>query len=64
MVNKNGRNEPRNGPLKLEDAARPIVLRLEALPATPRNLERIREQVRLLNLRLAKTGTPFRLRVM
>lgn len=42
----------------------PIVLRLEDLPATPRNLERIRQQVEYLNRRLALSGTPFRLRVI
>jgi hypothetical protein len=47
-----------------EDRTRPVILRLEDLPATPSNLERIRERVRLLNCRLAASGTPFRLRVI
>jgi hypothetical protein len=47
-----------------EERTRPVILRLEDLPATPSNLERIREQVRLLNRRLAASGTPFRLRVI
>lgn len=47
-----------------EDRARPVILRLEDLPATPHNLERIRERVQILNRQLAAAGTPFRLRVM
>lgn len=47
-----------------DEFTRPAVLRLEDLPATPGNLQRIRERVRLLNRRLAATGTPFRLRVI
>lgn len=42
----------------------PAILRLEDLPATSSNLERIRERVRLLNRRLAASGTPLRLRVI
>ena len=45
-------------------ASRAVILRLEDLPATPSNLERIRDQVRSLNRRLADSGTPFRLRVL
>ncbi len=47
-----------------EDRTRPVILRLDDLPATPSNLDRIRERVRLLNRRLAASGTPFRLRVI
>lgn len=47
-----------------QDHMRPVILRLEELPATPHNLERIRERVRILNRRLAAAGTPFRLRVV
>ncbi len=47
-----------------EEDAPPVIIRLQALPATPCNLERIRERVRLLNRRLAASGTPFRLRVI
>ncbi len=47
-----------------EEGARSVILRLEDLPATRSNLERIRERVRLLNRRLAASGTPFRLRVI
>ncbi len=46
-----------------EGPTRPVILRLEDLPATPGNVERIRERVRLLNRHLAASGTPFRLRV-
>jgi hypothetical protein len=47
-----------------EERTLPVTLRLEDLPATSSNLERIRERVRLLNRRLAASGTPFRLRVI
>jgi hypothetical protein len=47
-----------------DDRAQPMIVRLEDTPATPHNLERIRERVRLLNQRLAASGTPFRLRVV
>jgi hypothetical protein len=46
-----------------DNRGHPVILRLEDLPATPHNLERIRERVRLLNQRLAASGTPLRLRV-
>ena len=44
-----------------ENRIAPFILRLEHLPATPRSLERIRDRVRILNLRLENSGTPFRL---
>ena len=47
-----------------EGHSRPVILRLEDLPATPGNIERIREQVRLMNRRLMASGTPFRLKVI
>jgi hypothetical protein len=47
----------------VEQGPQAIILRLEDLPATPRNLERILERVRLLNERLAESGAPFRLRM-
>jgi hypothetical protein len=40
-----------------------FILRLD-LPATSSNVERIRERVRLLNRRLAASGTPLRLRMV
>lgn len=47
-----------------EDRTGPVILRLKDLPATPRNVARIRERIRLLNRRLEASGTPFRLRVI
>jgi hypothetical protein len=61
---KNRQNDGRAHPPGEEDRTRALILRLEDLPATPRNLARIRERVRLLNRRLAASGTPFRLRVV
>lgn len=47
-----------------DDSGQPIILRLEDLPATPHNVERVRERVRMLNQQLAASGTPLRLRVV
>ncbi len=47
-----------------EERTRSAILRLEDLPATPSNIARIRKRVRLLNRRLAASGTPFRLRII
>ena len=47
-----------------EARTQPVILRLDDLPATASNLDRIRERIRLLNRRLAASGTPFRLRVI
>jgi hypothetical protein len=52
------------GRVSAEGRPRPVILRLEDVRATPRNLERIRERVRLLNRMLADSGTPFRLRIV
>jgi hypothetical protein len=41
----------------------PIVLRLDGLPGTPVNIERIRLRVDELNAELAASGTPFQLRL-
>ncbi|MCL5743840.1 MAG: hypothetical protein M1541_07910 [Acidobacteria bacterium] len=60
---KNRKNDGRSR-VSGEERPQPVILRLENLPATPRNLERIRERVRLLNRLLADSGTPFRLRVV
>ena len=60
---KNRQSDGR-GRMPGEERARPVILRFEDLPATPRNLDRIRERVRVLNRRLADSGTPFRLRVV
>ena len=67
LFGRNIKNRQNDGRAHLpgdEDRTRPVILRLEDLPATPRNLERIRERVRLLNRQLAASGTPFRLRVV
>jgi hypothetical protein len=61
---KNRQDGARNHSVPVEDRPRAILLRLEDTPATPSNLERMREQVRLLNRRLADSDTPFRLRVV
>lgn len=47
-----------------EERVQPALLRLEGVPATPRNLERIGERVDVLNRRLAESGAPFRLRLL
>lgn len=59
IKNQQSDNRGRTG----EDRTRPVILRLEDLPATPSNLDRIRERIRLLNRRLEASGTPFRLKV-
>ena len=41
----------------------PIVLRLEGVPATPTNVERIRLRVDELNSELAASRVPFRVRL-
>jgi len=61
---KNRRSGARLAPPAAEERPRPVLLRLEALPATPGNVERVRERIRLLNRRLADSGTPLRLRVV
>jgi hypothetical protein len=56
--NKAGRHQP-NG----EDRAASFILRFEDLPASPGNIERMRERVRRLNRRLAESGAPFQFRL-
>jgi hypothetical protein len=41
-----------------------IVVRLREMPATPGNLDRIRNRVHELNRELAHAGAPFRVRLM
>lgn len=48
----------------VEPEPQTIIVRLEDLPATPRNIERIRERVQLWNSRLESSETPFRLRMI
>ena len=57
-------NDCRVHPNGTDDRGQPVIVRLEDLPATPHNLERIRERVRILNQQLAASGTPLRLRVV
>ena len=64
LIGRYIKNRQNGGRVHREDGAQPVILRLEDVPATPHNLERIRERVRLLNQRLAASGTPFRLRVV
>ena len=64
LIGRYTKNRENDGTGKRHDGAQPMILRLEDLPATPHNLERIRERVRLLNQRLAASGTPLRLRVV
>ncbi len=61
---KNRQNDGRGRLFGNEHGTYPVILRLEDLPATPGNLERIRERVRILNRQLAAAGTSFRLRVV
>jgi hypothetical protein len=61
---KNRQNGGRGQVSGVEDGTRAVLVRFKDLPATPRNLERIRERVRLLNRWLADSGTPIRLRVV
>ena len=60
---KSLRNDVRGRTSEPEDETHAFILRLD-LPATSSNVERIRERVRLLNHRLAASGTPFRLRMV
>jgi hypothetical protein len=41
-----------------------VILQLVDVPATPANVERIRERVQILNRQLADAGIPVRLRVI
>jgi hypothetical protein len=60
---KSPQNDVRGRSSAPEYGAHAVVLQL-GLPATPRNVERIRERVRVLNRRLAASGTPFQLRMI
>jgi hypothetical protein len=48
----------RDGPVQ------PVVLRLDGIPATAENRNRVNEYVRRLNRALEESGTPFRLRLL
>jgi len=41
-----------------------VLLRMDDIPATPTNIERLRVRIRKLNHRLADSGTPFRIRMI
>jgi len=47
-----------------DDRPKAMVIRLENLPATAENLERLRERARRLNRQLAASAMPFRVRVL
>jgi hypothetical protein len=57
-------HEQNDCPAEASIPGEPVVLRLESIPATARNLERVRERVRSLNSLLAASDVPFRLRVV
>jgi len=61
---KSHRNKLRGRASGPEHEAQGVILRLEDVPATPINVERIRERIRLLNRQLAASGTPLRLRMI
>lgn len=61
---KNGQNNAGRHRPAGEDRARTFIFRIEDLPASPGNLERMRKRVSRLNRRLAESGTPFRVRVV
>jgi hypothetical protein len=43
---------------------KPIIVRLENIPATPQNRKQIEDRIRDLNRILEESGTPFRLRLL
>jgi hypothetical protein len=47
-----------------DSPCQPVLVRLNALPATSENRVRILERVQRLNRFLEESGTPFRLRVL
>ena len=47
-----------------EPEIRPVVLRLENIPATTANMARVGARIRDLNHLLEASGTPFRLRLL
>ena len=60
---ENNRNSAGRHPPAVEDRPASFILRFEDLPASPENVERMRERVTQLNRRLAGLGAPFRLRL-
>lgn len=61
---KNRRPVRRNHIPRRVERAQPIILALEDLPATPSNLEYIRQRVKSINRQLVEAEVPFRLRVV
>ena len=47
-----------------ENSTQPVIVRLDAVPATADNQLRIVERVRRLNRALEESGTPLRLRLL
>lgn len=47
-----------------ECAAKPILVRLEQLPATAENVARVRARIAQINQRLDDSGVPLRLRLV
>lgn len=45
-------------------AVKPIIVRLENMPATTRNRKHFQDRIRELNRILEESGTPFRLRLL
>ena len=43
---------------------RPVIVRLEKLPATTHNRKHVQDRIRELNRILEESGTPFRLRLL
>ncbi len=60
---KNHQEQVRRPAPGVDERTRAFILRFKNIPATPTNLERLRERVRLLNRRLSIANAPFRLRV-
>jgi hypothetical protein len=61
---KDRRRGGRAYPAPAGSRGQPVILRLDDVPATPHNLERMEERIRELNRLLAASGTPVRLRVV
>jgi hypothetical protein len=55
--------EHRNGS-ECDCVVKPVLIRLNEVPATVSNRRRLAERVRRLNRSLEESGTPFRLRVL
>lgn len=47
-----------------KDSTAPFLIRLEGIPATQENLERMRQHVEDINRRLSESNTPFRVKLI